>query len=218
MLSRSSMIVALLFIVATGSRGQNTNAYVALADSAYQKGMYAESASLYAKAIAGGAAGVSVLYNASCSFALSGNKDSAFYYLDKAIDRGWSNVSHMQKDSDLGSLRLDSRWSTYIEKAKATELRMMPIDSLIYHMNFLSAVSYQYRIRPKAVGGGEGSYVGFMIPQKMSSTHYGTFIASVISADTIRFVATSTVKNGSVTAFLDRNGRLSGWIYTGEFK
>lgn len=217
MIRSTTMIFVLLFAVAT-SYAQYPSPLAAQADSAYQKGHFAESATLYAKAIAAGVVRTDVFYNATCSFALAGFKDSAFYYLGKAVQSGWSNVNHMQKDEDLAILRADSRWKTYVEKAEETRVKNAPIDSLINHLNNLSAVSYQYRVRPKSMGGGEGSYIGFIIPEKMRSTTYGTFSVTIVKADTITFVATSTIKKGTVTAMLDGNGRLSGWIYTGEFK
>jgi len=52
------------------------------------------------------------LYNASCCYALSGNKTKAFNCLEKAIDFGWQKIEQANKDTDLSSLREDNRWQT----------------------------------------------------------------------------------------------------------
>ena len=215
---RMEIITILLFVVTVVSYSQVAQTLAMQADSAYQQGKYAESASLYARAVAAGATEKEVFYNAACSYALSGNKDSAFFYMGKSVDHGWSDAGHLKEDSDLSSLHSDARWNRHVEKAETNRRKTEPVDSLIYHLNNLSAVSYQYRVKPKENGGGGGSYTGFVIPKGMKSTRFGTFSAKVASADTIRFVATSTVKKGSVSAMLDVNGRLSGFKYSGELK
>ncbi len=49
------------------------------------------------------------VYNIACCYALHKNADSAFYYLDKAIDLG-RNDGWPLADCDLYSLHTDSRW------------------------------------------------------------------------------------------------------------
>ncbi len=55
-------------------------------------------------------------YNAACSWALSGNIEKAFFYLDKAvITDKWINLSHILTDSDLYTLHADKRWQPLID-------------------------------------------------------------------------------------------------------
>jgi len=50
-------------------------------------------------------------YNASCIYALSGNKDSAFRHLFiTANDLKWDDYNHLINDSDLNTLHSDKRW------------------------------------------------------------------------------------------------------------
>lgn len=50
-------------------------------------------------------------YNASCIYALSGNKDSAFHHLFIiANDLKWDDYNHLINDSDLKNLHSDKRW------------------------------------------------------------------------------------------------------------
>ncbi|KUG07025.1 hypothetical protein ASU33_00120 [Solirubrum puertoriconensis] len=62
-------------------------------------------------------------YNAACSWALAGNKDKAFRYLDQATTAGWDNVPHLKQDADLGSLRTDARWQPMLAKLEATRAK-----------------------------------------------------------------------------------------------
>lgn len=51
-------------------------------------------------------------YNAACSYALAGDTELAFYWLEKAVTAGFTNKRHMNRDKDLISLRSDARWQT----------------------------------------------------------------------------------------------------------
>ena len=56
------------------------------------------------------------LYDASCCYAISGNKTKAFDCLEKAIDFGWNKFEQANKDTDLNSLKDDIRWQTLKDK------------------------------------------------------------------------------------------------------
>lgn len=94
-----------------------------------------------------------------------------------------------------------------------------PKDWIINDLGNLAAAAYQYRIRPDSMGGGGGSYEGFVIPARMSRNENGIYTATVVHADTIQFsakwVGDSTA---TITASLDADGRLSAWTYTGNFQ
>jgi len=51
-----------------------------------------------------------VLYNLSCSLALTGKIDEALDMLDKAIRHGYDDLEHIQKDADLQALHEDPRF------------------------------------------------------------------------------------------------------------
>ncbi|MGH7293563.1 MAG: TPR end-of-group domain-containing protein, partial [Polyangiaceae bacterium] len=50
------------------------------------------------------------LYNLACAYALMGDKERAFDYLQKTIDAGYDDFDYMDKDDDLRSLRDDPRY------------------------------------------------------------------------------------------------------------
>ncbi len=91
-------------------------------------------------------------------------------------------------------------------------------DALINDLNNLAANAYQYRIRPTTMGGGGGSYAGYKIPQRLSSNDNGQFEAIVSNDSTVTFIATSSLKLGTVKALLIKEGRLGMFEYTGEFQ
>ncbi len=51
-----------------------------------------------------------VFYNLACSYALLAMMDEAFTALHKSINLGYKDISHLQKDPDLISLRNDIRF------------------------------------------------------------------------------------------------------------
>ena len=91
-------------------------------------------------------------------------------------------------------------------------------DAIINDLNNLSAHSYQYRIRPQSMGGGQGAYTGYAIPQKLQANENASYAVQLIDGNLMRFTATSTKGFGTIGAELDQDGRLSKWIYTGKFQ
>jgi tetratricopeptide (TPR) repeat protein len=59
------------------------------------------------------------LYNLACTYALWGRQDDAMGYLYKAVRSGFDDVSHIQTDPDLASLREDPRYVRLVTALKA---------------------------------------------------------------------------------------------------
>lgn len=59
-----------------------------------------------------------VLYNLSCSLALTGNVDRALYELTNAVRRGYHDFHHMSVDRDLSILRGDPRFREVLKLAE----------------------------------------------------------------------------------------------------
>jgi hypothetical protein len=82
----------------------------------------------------------------------------------------------------------------------------------------ISANAYQFKIRPTTMGGGGGSYVGYIVPTKMTSDDNGTYaIQGSATVTDIVFRGTSSM-NASYTAdcSVDSTGKTaisysSGW-------
>jgi len=83
------------------------------AEAAYRRGEYALAADLYDAALVCGGEGGD-FYDAACAKALAGRVDAAFEALGKAVAGGMLNRGHLERDTDLASLRADPRWSTLL--------------------------------------------------------------------------------------------------------
>jgi hypothetical protein len=84
------------------------------ADSLYNKKEYLKAGETFGKAFAAfeDKGTPNDRYNAACSWALAGQKDSSFYHLFRlARKAGYSNLNHLVADSDLVGLYDDPRWS-----------------------------------------------------------------------------------------------------------
>lgn len=217
MIARTLFSISACIFAAT-LQAQDAKTFLTQADSAYQHGKFAESANLYARGIAAGAKGAFVFYNAACSFALTGSTDSSFYYLTRSVESGWNNVDHMQQDPDLAPLRSDPRWNTCLDGAKANRAKISPRDFMVNDMNNLAAFAYQYRIRPKTMGGGEGSYIGLVLPAKAALNVNGKYTAVVVSPDTVEFTGVTLDGKSGITVRIGEKGMLHGWIWKGDFK
>ncbi|WP_207432972.1 DUF6624 domain-containing protein [Sabulibacter ruber] len=85
----------------------------------YQAKDYKGSGQLYDQFLKTGKATSTDYYNAACSWALAGDKNKAFTYLNQAVTKGWENKSHLQKDTDLASLHTDKRWAKLVQDLDA---------------------------------------------------------------------------------------------------
>ena len=93
-------------------------------------------------------------------------------------------------------------------------------DAIINDLNNLAANAYQYRIRPSTMGGGGGSYTGYIIPQKLQSNANAiTYTTTSVASASITFKGSSSQNSSnSVTAVLDSTGVLASFTYAGDFQ
>ena len=109
-----------------GQIHQDYDSIIKQAWNDYQSKDYKSSALNYSKAFSLNGLGFDDdRYNAACSWALTENIDSAFYYLNKVTfrenNKGYSNYDHITKDTDLTSLYKDSRWEPLLIQVKANK-------------------------------------------------------------------------------------------------
>jgi hypothetical protein len=90
-------------------------------------------------------------------------------------------------------------------------------DALINDINNIAAHAKQYRSRLGSMGGGGGSYVGYVLPDKLNNNDDGSFSLS-ISAASIVITGTSALGYGTVEATIDSNGAAGNWTYTGDLQ
>jgi hypothetical protein len=117
-------ILIILCLNASSLLAQFGNEYDMLsktADSLYKTKAFLKSAETYGKAFAAnndkGVLGHR--YYAACSWAMAGQKDSAFYHLFRlALKGGYSNLNHMNTDTDLTILQGEARWKELYDLVK----------------------------------------------------------------------------------------------------
>lgn len=124
---------------------------------------FAGSAILYEKAFdLNKDAPLSDRYNASCIYALAGNKEAAFRHLFiTANDLKWDDYDHLTNDSDLISLHSDKRW----EKLKSTVMKNKEETAVHFDKNLVAQLDEIYfddqstrnQIRTKEEKYGRGS-------------------------------------------------------------
>lgn len=75
-------------------------------------------------AIAEAHPGPSLLYNLACSHALTGDLEGAERVLARAIDAGWLNAHHSDRDPDLQELRARPAWPGFLAGMAANEAKV----------------------------------------------------------------------------------------------
>ena len=69
------------------------------------------------------------------------------------------------------------------------------------------------------MGGGNGAYTGLKMPEKMQANENGTFTFTVVGPNEVKIKTVSAkIKGAAIETTLDGDGRLSHWIYWGEFQ
>lgn len=91
----------------------------------YRRGMqhhhdeeYDEAIAAFHKAIELGQKAGAASYNIACGYALKGDADRAFEWLDRAMETGFDVSGYIGHDDDLDSLESDSRFANYKQKAR----------------------------------------------------------------------------------------------------
>lgn len=65
--------------------------------------------------------GVLTEYNLACVYGRTGDKEKAFEWLNKLVDKGWDNPGRLTEDTDLAALVDDPRFDQIVKKAKANQ-------------------------------------------------------------------------------------------------
>ncbi len=118
------LIASIIFINSNVAQNSAYHDLTKEADSLYQAKNFALAAQKFSQAFAanGYKAYQTDRYNAACSWALSGDVDSAFYQLFYIVDKvKYSNLRHLTADEDLKSLYSDARWQKLVAAVKANK-------------------------------------------------------------------------------------------------
>lgn len=94
-----------------------------LATARYNLKDYRRAISAYERAFAlGSGSPADTAYNTACAYALLGQKDQAFAWLDRSLVLGFLDLPLVQTDADLASLRSDPRFTLLIPLADVSGL------------------------------------------------------------------------------------------------
>ncbi len=101
----------------------NARFWNSFGDAAYGNKDYRRAIQAYEKALElGGGFPSNAAYNIACCYALLGEKEQAFKWLQKAFDMGFRNLAHSQTDSDLQSLHDDPRFNKIVGLADVSKM------------------------------------------------------------------------------------------------
>src|SRR5690242_21109646 len=76
--------------------------------------------------------------------------------------------------------------------AQSTEANKDGVTSGVVNVG---ANAYQFKIRPTTMGGGSGSYVGYVLPTKLASDENGSYAANGASRTAITVTGTSALNS-----------------------
>ncbi len=117
----------------------------------FRAGDFVGSARLFSEAFAVRPSARSA-YNAACSFARAGDVETAFVWLDHALDAGYQKPESLLGDGDLASLR-DSpqwraRWESVIARARAAaEAKLAKVGNRALRDELLAMQAEDQRVR-----------------------------------------------------------------------
>lgn len=144
----------LLSTTKTYAQGDNYKKKSEEAYAFYEMGEYQRSAELYTKLFASfDEIKTWDYYNAACSWALAGQKDSSFIYLFLATKKGFFLLDHIQSDKDLASLHKANRWEQVVaEVRKNKEKSEAKFDKkLVRILNKVHETDQQPRLRMDSI-------------------------------------------------------------------
>ncbi len=113
---RNNIYTLLLLFLFTGINAQDYSKLISEANQLYDAKDYKMSTELYNKAFKIESKNPNHLYNGACASSLAGNTKQAFKWLNLSIDQGWTNLKHLNSDTDLENLHSKKEWGKTIEK------------------------------------------------------------------------------------------------------
>lgn len=113
---RNNIYVLLLLFLFTSVNAQEYSKLISEANKLYETKDYKMSTDLYDQAFKIESKNPSHLYNGACASSLAGNTKKAFKWLNLSIENGWTNLKHLNSDTDLENLHSKKEWGKTIER------------------------------------------------------------------------------------------------------
>lgn len=158
----------------TEAQPENQQAWFMLGYSLHGAGELDEAIEIHKKVEAFNAGQISTIaaYNLGCAHALKGDKDKAFAALGRAVDAGMRTKVQFEGDSDLTSLKEDTRWGELMKRidgkptlAQGLHFWVGEWDCYDKQGTLNGTNTLAFRVEKKViheswVGAGSGGYVG----------------------------------------------------------
>ncbi len=87
----------------------------------HYSGEHAKARPAFERAVQLGYRKPTTLYNIACTYAMAGDRDAAFEWLEKSLAAGFELVNYLYHDEDLDGLRDDARFRSLYERARAAK-------------------------------------------------------------------------------------------------
>jgi hypothetical protein len=78
--------------------------------------------------------------------------------------------------------------------------------------------AYQYKVLPYELGGGSGSYTGFILTTELSKTEYATYTVTATDSSVVLTGRSNIYSDASIKIGLDGHGKRNVWQYSGKFE
>ncbi len=91
-------------------------------------------------------------------------------------------------------------------------------EAILYELNSVAVKLYEYRVLPKELGGGNGSFAGFTLSKELASTTEAQY--KIELQDTLAIAKATSVKYplGTITAKISKKGKFLEWKYSELFE
>ena len=109
-------IALFLLLVIIPIKTFSQDSLVNVADQYYENGEFHKSGRAYDAYFESAEGSATNFYNAACSWSLANQKEKALSYLDSAFVNGFSNINHVQSDSDLSNIRNTKKFQDLVDK------------------------------------------------------------------------------------------------------
>ena len=101
-----------------GGRKRDGSDWYARGMQLHRDDRYPEAIEAFEKALEAGYREDATSYNIACGYALMGNVDAAFQWLERSRKLGFNLAAYLTHDDDLASLRTDKRWGELKKSAR----------------------------------------------------------------------------------------------------
>lgn len=109
------LIIGILVLTSCISHAQNFEEHIKKGGQLYSGNDFEKSAKEYEKAFLLNEGNSSQYYNAACSWALTGDTLKSIEFLNLSAEKGWKNLKHLKKDSDLSTLHGVYGWDEILK-------------------------------------------------------------------------------------------------------